>query len=174
MELDDSVSIRVAEWRTQMPQLDLTAGALIARIHRLAQVLESEQTQWLRVAGGSLRIAHLGDFDVIRALRRAGSPYRLTPGAISAAMFVSNAGLTGRLRRLEADGWIERIRSTSDGRSILVQLTATAVDELDDLIPDFYEFEADLTRGLSADDVLQLGELLNALLADRERKSESR
>ena len=43
-----------------------------------------------------------GEFDVLAALRRAGEPYRLTPGELSRSTMVSTGGMTKRLDRLEA------------------------------------------------------------------------
>ncbi|MFF0104835.1 MarR family winged helix-turn-helix transcriptional regulator [Streptomyces hirsutus] len=118
----DSVDEMVGEWRSEWPELDVSSTEVIARLVRTARLLEELfVTQLRRADGGPL--ANLGDFDVLHALRRSGPPYALTPGQLRRALIVSSAGLTGRLNRLEREGWIERGPSPDDGRSTLVRLT---------------------------------------------------
>ncbi|HEV7963795.1 MAG TPA: hypothetical protein VGP57_14765 [Actinoplanes sp.] len=38
---------------------------------------------------------------MLATLRRAGKPYRLSPGALAASMMLSTGGTTARLDRLE-------------------------------------------------------------------------
>jgi MarR family len=50
-----------------------------------------------------------GTFDVLTALRRAGSPYCLSPKQIAQSLLLSGAGLTSRLNKLEAQNLLARL-----------------------------------------------------------------
>lgn len=89
--------------------------------------------------------------DVLCSLRSRGAPHAMTPGRLSEAMLVSSAGLSGRLRRLETEGWIERRTSPDDGRSIIVQLTPAGSADLDGFLAEQYRFEDSLLDSLSSD-----------------------
>ncbi len=76
-------------------------------ILRIAQHVEGAENGRLRRRRGRM-VANVGDFEVLRALRRIGPPYAMTPSQLRAEMLISSSGLTGRLHRLERDGWIMR------------------------------------------------------------------
>ena len=49
-----------------------------------------------------------GDFDVLATLRRAGAPFRLSPGELSASTMVTSGAVTKRVDRLESKGLVKR------------------------------------------------------------------
>ena len=166
-EVADAIDRATAEWARTWPDLDVRSGEVLARIQRLAQLIEEAQTRRLRRRPG-MEIANLGDFDVLRALRRVGPPYALTSARLHESMLVSAAGLSGRLKRLEGQGWITRTVSDTDRRSTLVSLTEEAVADLDNDLPAHYSFEADLLTVLGPAEREHLATTLRVLLADRE------
>jgi DNA-binding MarR family transcriptional regulator len=83
-------------------------------------------------------------------------------------MLVSSAGLSGRLRRLETEGWIERRTSPDDGRSIIVQLTPAGSADLDGFLAEHYRFEGALLDSLSSDARAILAAKLRDLLLSLE------
>ncbi|KWX04861.1 MarR family transcriptional regulator [Carbonactinospora thermoautotrophica] len=169
MRNDDIIDEAVSQWRRERPDLDPSPLHVVARIVRLAQLLEDAENRALRSAGG-MPIAHLGDFDVLRALRSAGYPYALSASQLRRAMIISPAGLTGRLKRLEQDGWITRTTAPDDRRVVFVQLTPAGVADLDKRLAEHFQFEAELLSALTADDRQDLGRLLKKLLASLERR----
>src|SRR3989442_12972113 len=64
-----------------------------------------------------------GEFDVLAALRRSGPPYTLIPSELSKTLMLSRAGMTSRLDRLEAAGFVERTLDPNDRRSFRIRLT---------------------------------------------------
>jgi DNA-binding MarR family transcriptional regulator len=139
----DAVDRAAEQWAQTWPDLDVSPGDVLARINRLSRLLDEAQAQQLRrVPGGG--IENLGDFELLRTLRRGGSPYSLTPRQLEREMLVSSAGISGRLKRLAAGGWIQRIPSSSDRRSIAVQLTEDGLRRLDEYLPKHYDFEREL------------------------------
>ncbi|WP_020417316.1 MarR family transcriptional regulator [Amycolatopsis sp. ATCC 39116] len=159
----DVVGRSVALWAEQMPELDVSASEVLARILRIAQHVEGAENARLRRRRGRM-VANVGDFEVLRALRRIGPPYAMTPSQLRAEMLISSSGLTGRLHRLERDGWITREASADDQRSVLVTLTAAAVADLDQDIAEHFAFEDDLLAPLTEKQKGDLAALLTLLL----------
>ncbi len=166
---DDAIDIAGREWAQAYPRLDVGPGEVLARVSRLGHLIETAQNRRLRRRPGMF-VSNVGDFDVLRALRRVGPPYTLTPTQIYQAMLVSPAGLNGRLKRLEHEGWITRRASATDGRSTLVQLTPEGVADLDRDLESHYAFESDLLRQLGADERTEVADQLRRLLLDIETR----
>jgi DNA-binding MarR family transcriptional regulator len=163
----DAIDVASQQWATACPRLDVTPGEVLARIQRLGRLIEEAQNRRLRRRPG-MPVHNLGDFDVLRALRRSGPPYALTPTQLRQAMLVSGAGLSGRLKRLEKDGWITRPASPDDGRSTLVRLTPEGVADLDRDLEAHYAFESDLLRALTPEGRRRAAGDLRALVLDIE------
>ena len=80
---------------------------------------------------------------VIQAL---GSLGPMSSAALSRVLYMSPANVTGIVDRLERDGWVKRVRSTTDRRIALVELTENGTG-MSEQIPD--PIEDRLIRGLS-------------------------
>src|SRR5436190_1970719 len=107
----DAVDRIVAQWARERPELDTGPMAVIGRLHRLGDLLEAE----LRTVFAEADLGN-GDFDVLATLRRAGAPFRLSPGEISASAMVTSGAVTKRVDRLVSKGLVERSVSQDDGR----------------------------------------------------------
>ena len=134
--------------------------AVFGRIFRLS-----------RLAGDRVEQAYarLGigrpEFDVLATLRRAGDPYRLSPGALAASMMLSSGGTTARLDRLEKAGLVERRPSPNDRRSVLVQLTTAGFDVVERAVGAGLAEQQQLLGHLPHDRLQQLDDLLREALA---------
>lgn len=116
--MSDHVTRILDQWAVERPDLDVGPVALIGRLHRLAERLTDELTTVYRRFG----LAE-GDFDALASLRRQGEPFALTCSALADATMITSGGMTKRIDRLVAAGWVRRRESESDGRSRLVELT---------------------------------------------------
>ncbi|MFW2514267.1 MarR family winged helix-turn-helix transcriptional regulator [Demequina sp. SO4-13] len=63
------------------------------------------------------------EFDVLASLRRSGEPYSLTAGELDRTMMITSGTTTHRITRLEARGFVERLRDDEDRRVVHVRLT---------------------------------------------------
>ena len=72
----DEVDRLVEAWHRERADLDLAPVEVFSRISRLARLLDRAR----RRAFTAHRIEPW-EFDVLAALRRAGAPYQLSPGA---------------------------------------------------------------------------------------------
>lgn len=155
----DPVDEIVEQWRRQRPDLDPDPMLVIGRIDRLSAAFDVRLRPTFAEAGlGN------GDFDVLAALRRAGPPYELTPGALSRSMMVTTGAVTKRIDRLERQGLVARTVAPSDGRGRLVSLTPAGVELVDGLIGRHLAREATLLDGLEEHERARLADLLSKLL----------
>ena len=56
-------------------------------------------------------------------LKKLAGEKGLTPGGLAKEVHLSHATVTGIINRLEKKGWVQRTRSTADGRSYWLRLT---------------------------------------------------
>src|SRR5689334_2303917 len=99
----DQIDVILGQWRTERPDLDLTPMGVFGRISVLARILEARVDAVFTAHG-----LRQGEFDVLTALRRSGPPYTLIPSELSAMLMMSRAGMTNRVDRLVAAGYVER------------------------------------------------------------------
>lgn len=156
----DPVAAIVAAWKRERPDLDASPLLILGRIDRLDADLDA----LLRPPFAGVGLAS-GDFDLLAALRRAGEPYELTPTALANAMLVTQGAATKRVDRLARQGYVERVASRLDGRSVPVRLTADGRVLVDRLIEIHLANEARLLSGLTAAERAQLSHLLGRLQA---------
>jgi DNA-binding MarR family transcriptional regulator len=155
----DAVDRILAQWARERPDLDCSPMGVVGRISQLQREVFLAQRATFARHG-----LDVPSFDVLAALRRAGEPYQLTPTALMRTALVTSGAITQRLDRLEERGLITRTRSESDGRAVVVTLTAAGRAALDAALPDHLETERGLLAGLSDDDQAQLADLLRRFL----------
>lgn len=151
----DDVDRIVAAWQRERPDLDCAPLHVLSRISRLARRLD--------LARGRVFAAHHlegWEFDVLSALRRAGSPYQLSPGQLVAETLVTSGTMTNRVDRLERRGLVRRSPDPSDRRGVIVALTPAGREAVDAALADLLDDERDLLRDLDAADQVTLGGLL--------------
>lgn len=159
-ELSDEVDDLVAAWHTERPDLDVTPLQVLSRVSRLARHLDLA-----RRASFASRGLETWEFDVLSALRRQGSPYQMTPGALLRATLVTSGTMTNRIDRLAKAGLVRRQPDPRDRRGVLVTLTALGQEKVDDALADLLRRERDLLASLGPDDQQTLAGLLRTLLA---------
>lgn len=139
----DRIGELVEQWRAERPDLDLDTMALVARLGALTSAWSAAIEAVPKAHG-----LDLGTMDVLFTLRRAGPPYRLSPGALAAATMVSSGGMTARLDRLERAGLVRRQADPDDRRALLVELTPKARRLTDRLVDEHLARERQLLAGL--------------------------
>jgi DNA-binding MarR family transcriptional regulator len=161
--MTDTVARIAAQWRRERPDLDPAPLLVLGRIARVAALTDPLLRPPFAAAG-----LGPGDFDALAALRRAGAPHRLSPGALAEAMLVTSGAVSKRLDRLEARGLIARTASAEDGRGREVTLTEDGLRIADELIAVHLANERRLLVALSDGEQATLAELLGKLAASLE------
>jgi DNA-binding MarR family transcriptional regulator len=141
----DEVDRIVAAWRRERPDLDVAPLEVLSRVTRLARHLDRA-----RGAAFSAHGLEVWEFDVLAALRRAGMPYELSPGQLTAETLVTSGTMTNRIDRLEQRALVRRRPDPSDGRGVLVGLTEDGREVVDTAMEDLLDRERALLSSLDA------------------------
>src|SRR5215472_984637 len=156
----DEVDEIVARWQSERPDLDVTPLQVLSRVSRLARHLDRARRAAFAAHG-----LETWEFDVLSALRRQGSPYQLSPGALLRATLVTSGTMTNRIDRLEGSGLVRRHPDPQDKRGVLVELTRDGLRRVDAAMADLLTRERELLGGLALDQQQELAGLLRILLA---------
>jgi len=156
----DDVDEIVARWRSERPDLDVTPLHVLSRVTRLARHLDRVRRSAFTAHG-----LETWEFDVLSALRRAGPPYQLSPGALLRATLVTSGTMTNRIDRLAAAGLVSRSRDPEDKRGVLVQLTAQGRRTVDAAMSDLLTRERAILTALDTGQQNELAGLLRILLS---------
>jgi DNA-binding MarR family transcriptional regulator len=155
----DDVDRVIAAWHRERPDLDLAPLAVLSRVHRLARRLDLA-----RERAFAAHALATWEFDVLVALRRAGPPYRLTPGQLLAETLVTSGTMTNRIDRLEQRGLVERHPVPDDRRGTWVALTGAGRALVDAAFEDLLAEERALLAELDAPARTALADSLRRLL----------
>jgi DNA-binding MarR family transcriptional regulator len=159
MPAADPVDALVDQWRVHRPDLDLAPMATLGRLGRFSVVAGRSIEAVFNRHGLST-----GEFDVLAALRRGGEPHTATPTQLTKTLMLSAAGMTNRLDRLEAAGFVERRHDPDDRRSWLVVLTKAGFEVVDRAVEEHVANEARLLAPLTSNERVTLDRLLRKLL----------
>jgi len=169
MAARDEVDRIVDAWRRERPDLDFSPLQVLSRVVRLSRHLD--RARRLAFTRSDLEA---WEFDVLAALRRAGSPYRLSPKALLTQTLVSSGTMTNRIDRLVERGLVLRRTDPNDGRGILVEMTESGLVRVDAAITRLVDAETELLQVLSAADQERLAGLLRKLSLDFDDRDRSR
>jgi DNA-binding MarR family transcriptional regulator len=160
MRAEDEVDRIVAAWRRERPDLDVSPLEVLSRVTRLARHLDRHR--------GAAFAAHglePWEFDVLTALRRAGAPYELSPGQLTADTLVTSGTMTNRIDRLEGRDLVRRRPDPADGRGVIVRLTDGGRALVDTALQDLLDRERTLLAGLDEESIGSLAAALRRLVA---------
>src|ERR1700712_3561891 len=161
MPANDEVDRIVEAWERERPDLDFAPLQVLSRVGRLARHLE--RARRTAFAASDLE---LWEFDVLSALRRAGTPYQLSPKSLLQQTLVSSGTMTNRIDRLVERELVERKTDPHDGRGILVIMTTRGRDRVDSAIALLLGGESELLAGLTPLERERLSILLRKLSLD--------
>ena len=117
--LDAAVELILVEWSGVLPDIDLNARGIAARIARIDSRIKTATSTALQ-RHGLLE----NEFRLLAGLMRSGAPYRRSPSELTPRYVpVSSGGLTGVINRLERRGLVRRVAHATDARGVLVEAT---------------------------------------------------
>lgn len=154
----DEVDRIVDDWERERPDLDFSPLQVLSRVARLSKHLDRARRQAFTRSE-----LESSEFDVLSALRRAGSPYRLSPKQLLQQTLVSSGTMTNRIDRLVDRGLVHRQTDPNDGRGILVEMTPAGLTRVDAAITRLVDAEAELLGSLPAAEQKRLAGLLRKL-----------
>ncbi len=147
-------------WEREYPDAEDTSGlrivALLARLSVLTVTFEQETLESFDLTPS--------DYGVLAALRRAGSPYELTPSELSTGLYRSSGGMTKMLKRLEGLQYIQRVPDPQDGRGKLVRLTANGKKVEEEAFAAFLTGTHELLKSTSRSEFEMIDKAMRRLL----------
>ena len=153
------VDVMIERWARERPDLDASSLAIVARVTRLARAIDED-------AAATLREFNLSDveFQLLAAIRTAPD-CRAAPRTLLQPLMVTSGGLTNRIDRLEAAGWIVRAPNPADRRGVFLELTRNGRDLVDRVTAAYLENQRELLReALTDGERTRLAPLLRKLL----------
>jgi DNA-binding MarR family transcriptional regulator len=158
--MEDEVDRLVAAWRRERPDLDVEPLEVLSRISRLARHLDrARRTAFAEHA------LEPWEFDVLTALRRAGTPYQLSPGQLLTQTLVTSGTMTNRIDRLAGKGLVQRLPDPDDRRGVLVRLTQAGQERADAALSGLLDHERQILAELPDTQRKELAALLRQLVA---------
>lgn len=158
MTQPDLVEELVSQWSDARPDLNFEVMGLYARLNRFVLISGRDLEEQMQRCGIST-----GEFDVLATLRRTGLPYTLKPSVLARQVMLTAAGMTSRLDKLEAAGFVKRFPDPEDRRSAPVGLTAAGIRLIDKLVVVHLNNEERLFETLVPAQRKQLDAILRAL-----------
>ena len=157
----------VEAWARERPDLDLGPMEVLSRMSRLDHHLDAA-----RRAAFAAHDIEPWEFDVLAALRRAGTPYELSPGRLLRETLVTSGTMTNRVDRLVARTFVERLPDPRDRRGVLVRLTDRGRETVDGALSGLLEHERRLLSALSPEELRDLAGLMRRLAVSLEPTSD--
>jgi DNA-binding MarR family transcriptional regulator len=156
---NDRVGAGMQRWRREFPDIDCSGKAVVGRLLHLHEV-------FLVAVNRSLARHRLKypAFAVLATLRVEGAPYRMSPKALLDSLILTSGGLSNLLRRLEKAGHIRRLADDTDGRGVIVELTAQGRRVVEPAMRDHAETERRLIGVLSGQEQRTVAGALGRLM----------
>lgn len=164
----DHVDRILQQWAQERPDLDVSPIGVIGRISRASRRLERALARNF----GRFGLTN-ASYDVLAALRRVGSPYRLSPTQLYSSLMISSGTMTNRIDQLERAGLVTRVPDPTDRRGILVELTPQGLELVDTVVAAHAATEQRLVSVLTDEEKAVLVGTLRKLLLALERDGTS-
>jgi DNA-binding MarR family transcriptional regulator len=155
----DAVDLVMAQWSVRRPDVDTSPMAVLARVTRLARLLERELREFVGRFG-----LEPGEFDVLATLRREGAERGMTAGAFLSASLVTAGAITNRIDRMAAKGLVERVPDTTDRRVVRITLTDRGARLVDGMLAEHMRQYARVLEPLDGDTRAVVADALRTLL----------
>ncbi len=155
----DPIDRLQTEWAEQRPDLDPDGMDVILRIQFLARSMARRTADSLADVG-----LEWWEYDVLSALRRQGSPFRLSASALCRETNLSTGAMTNRIDRLEARDLVRRATSADDRRSVEITLTAVGRRLIDAAVGLRFDAARQSLSAVSAAERKRLAGLLRRLV----------
>ena len=121
--MEDRVDELMESWQRELPSVLSPTTELTKRLLLLAGELSESTRRVLRELGLTM-----AEFEVLVALRRSGSPYRMKPSDLSRSLLLSSGGTSNVVNQLVNRSLVDRGPDPTDGRGTQITLTPAGVD----------------------------------------------
>jgi DNA-binding MarR family transcriptional regulator len=164
----DRIDDLIVDLRAEFPAAALESFEIFGRLARLSRLATTHYDEILERSG----LTSVGA-GVLLMLRRAGRPFRLTPGELGEALMRPSSTIANTLERLERDGLIVRTPDRADRRSVQVELTSKGTPVSERILADLIQEQEPLLDSLSIRERNQVTDALRVLLCLFEQWTEA-
>lgn len=154
----DSIARVIASWRASRPDLDIEPIAITARLARLRQQVGTRLEAVFKQHGLTG-----ADFAVLATIVRLGGE-PLSQSQLMTELNLTAGTISVRVNRLVNDRLVVRRPDPSDGRGMLIAITAKGRTRFESCAPEHLANARELVAGLSSTERAQLARLLGKLL----------
>ncbi|SDS52171.1 MarR family winged helix-turn-helix transcriptional regulator [Actinoplanes derwentensis] len=160
----DEVDRIQQQWRLSRPDLDVGPAGVFLRIMRISRLVHQHADAALAEHG-----VDRAGFEVLSVIVRAGRP--VPPAQIADDLHLTRAGITKRVRQIEAAGLIVRYPHGQDGRSVMLDVTERGRAVVAPALEAIQRLESSWLAELPAEDQAVLEPALRRLLATLQSSS---
>ncbi|MFD9129066.1 MarR family winged helix-turn-helix transcriptional regulator [Kitasatospora sp. NPDC059571] len=153
------IAEQVALYQREFPTVDPQVETIVSTLSRLSRRMNVAYSRQLAVLGITS-----AEWEVLKALVFAGSPYRLGPGDLAKRLGLTPAAMTHRIDRMVADGLVTRERDEANRVRVIIELTEPGRDKWLELMRMAAVFEADLLQDIVGEERSALAATLGRML----------
>lgn len=164
----DIVDELLQQWAIERPGIDVSALGVVVRLQMLAKLQKRSTATALKQHG----LKHW-EYDVLSVLRRQGAPFELPSTELAESALLSSGAMTTRIDGLEKDGLVQRRKSKSDGRMMLVRLTERGKSLVDQAIQTRLDHATELLSDMPVRNRKLLARLLRELIIELTSRDEN-
>ncbi len=153
------ISEQVAVYQREFPLVDPQVETIVQTLSRVARRMNVSYTRQLNVLGITS-----ADWEVLKALVIAGSPYRLGPGDLAKRLGLTPAAMTHRIDRMVAENLVTRDRDESNRVRVIIELTENGRDRWLESMRMAAGFEEELLQDIVGEERAVLSGMLGRML----------
>ncbi|AUG76997.1 MarR family transcriptional regulator [Kitasatospora sp. MMS16-BH015] len=153
------VAEQVAVYQREFPDVDPQVETIVSTLSRVARRMSVAYGRQLTVLGITP-----AEWEVLKALVIAGSPYQLGPGDLAKRLGLTPAAMTHRIDRMVTEGLVTRERDEANRVRVIIELTETGRDKWLESMRMAAVFEEELLQDVSPEERPGLSTLLGRML----------
>ncbi|MFC9326739.1 MarR family winged helix-turn-helix transcriptional regulator [Kitasatospora sp. NPDC057015] len=153
------ISEQVAVYQREFPLVDPQVETIVQTLSRVTRRMNVAYTRQLTVLGITS-----ADWEVLKALVIAGSPYRLGPGDLAKRLGLTPAAMTHRIDRMVAEDLVTRERDENNRVRVIIELTENGRDKWLESMRMAAVFEEELLQDVVGDERAVLSGMLGRML----------
>ncbi|WP_448550371.1 MarR family winged helix-turn-helix transcriptional regulator [Thalassotalea fusca] len=153
----DKVDEILKQWSQARPNLDCSAMGVVGRLRLTSNIWTAD----LEVIFKQFDLSNI-EFDILATLRRSNQA--ITPTELYNTLMLSSGAVSTRIEQLVQRGFVERIASEHDRRSVKVNLTASGLALIDQAVEAHVANMDTMLNALDTDEQAQLASLLKKIL----------
>ncbi|MFG3228752.1 MarR family winged helix-turn-helix transcriptional regulator [Kitasatospora sp. NPDC048194] len=157
--LELGIAEQVALYQREFPTVDPQVETIVQTLSRVARRMGVAYDRQLTVLGITS-----AEWEVLKALVVAGSPYRLGPGELAKRLGLTPAAMTHRIDRMVAEDLVTRERDESNRVRVIIELTENGRDKWLESMRMAAVFEEELLQDISDEERAALCGLLARML----------